>query len=481
MAEHDQVEVGNEVGALPLINNQSVERPSLQNEVAPEKTAEDYQAEPLFQQSLVLSKKLMGEGTPFNPALASLLYFTKMGELASKKGSSVFGSIAGAGVAPAAYLMQKEKEKAARDANVNKTAISLYTAASKDKKIGTPKTYEVKNVKNVTSLIGLINPATNKPWAIDDPIPLTPKQVSGMPTGSVLEAVKTDKPEIKENEFGELRFVSGPNKGELVFPTQAPAPVEAPVGAPVEAEVGAEVEAEVGAGPDPVPEGLVNGEPFVKEIITSPPLPTSTIPIPRLNKNDRSYSTKLRDDLSKQLKKLNDIERSYRNIKAFYKKKGAIGDYGLAVGFAKIIDPGSAAKEGEVRAVSTAGSIAAGFKEALLNALDGRGKMPPRLRSQIYNAALKLYNEEAERLAPVIASYKRLAESQLPQGAWPVVFPRGKFETDEAFVTVKGLEYPAPLKDLTTVKLQKMLQTAQEGDWTNDELDEIAAAIESRK
>mgnify|MGYP003663492703 FL=1 len=481
MAEHDQVEVGNEVGALPLINNQSVERPSLQNEVAPEKTAEDYQAEPLFQQSLVLSKKLMGEGTPFNPALASLLYFTKMGELASKKGSSVFGSIAGAGVAPAAYLMQKEKEKAARDANVNKTAISLYTAASKDKKIGTPKTYEVKNVKNVTSLIGLINPATNKPWAIDDPIPLTPKQVSGMPTGSVLEAVKTDKPEIKEDEFGDFKFVSGPNKGELVFPTQAPAPVEAPVGAPVEAEVGAEVEAEVGAGPDPVPEGLVNGEPFVKEIITSPPLPTSTIPIPRLNKNDRSYSTKLRDDLSKQLKKLNDIERSYRNIKAFYKKKGAIGDYGLAVGFAKIIDPGSAAKEGEVRAVSTAGSIAAGFKEALLNALDGRGKMPPRLRSQIYNAALKLYNEEAERLAPVIASYKRLAESQLPQGAWPVVFPRGKFETDEAFVTVKGLEYPAPLKDLTTVKLQKMLQTAQEGDWTNDELDEIAAAIESRK
>ena len=112
--------------------------------VAPEKTAEDYQADPLFQQSLVLSKKLMGEGTPFNPALASLLYFTKMGELASKKGSSVFGSIAGAGVAPAAYLMQKEKEKAARDANVNKTAISLYTAASKDKKPSSSKMYSSK-------------------------------------------------------------------------------------------------------------------------------------------------------------------------------------------------------------------------------------------------------------------------------------------------------------------------------------------------
>lgn len=84
-----------------------------------------------LKEAIAMAKELMPPATPFNPALASLLYFTKMGELASQKGSSVFGSIAGAGVAPAAYLMQKEKEKAARDANIGKTAASLATTLSK--------------------------------------------------------------------------------------------------------------------------------------------------------------------------------------------------------------------------------------------------------------------------------------------------------------------------------------------------------------
>ena len=84
-----------------------------------------------FKEAIAMAKELMPPATPFNPALASLLYFTKMGELASQKGSSVFGSIAGAGVAPAQYLLQKEKEKAARDANIGKTAASLATTLSK--------------------------------------------------------------------------------------------------------------------------------------------------------------------------------------------------------------------------------------------------------------------------------------------------------------------------------------------------------------
>ena len=93
-----------------------------------------------FQQAMALARKITPEATPFNPALASLLYFTKMGELASQKGSSVFGSIAGAGVAPAAYLMQKEKEKAARDAGLGKTAVSIM-GALKPKKAGKPTFY----------------------------------------------------------------------------------------------------------------------------------------------------------------------------------------------------------------------------------------------------------------------------------------------------------------------------------------------------
>jgi len=39
-----------------------------------------------FQQAIAMAKELMPPATPFNPALASLLYFTKMGEQPLRRG-----------------------------------------------------------------------------------------------------------------------------------------------------------------------------------------------------------------------------------------------------------------------------------------------------------------------------------------------------------------------------------------------------------
>ena len=78
--------------------------------------------------------------------VASLLYFSKMAELASQPGATALGAAGAAGTAPAAYLMQKEKEKAAREDKKSATVAALvpsiikaqtpkksFTTLSKDK------------------------------------------------------------------------------------------------------------------------------------------------------------------------------------------------------------------------------------------------------------------------------------------------------------------------------------------------------------
>ena len=57
--------------------------------------------------------------------VASLLYFSKMAELASQPGATALGAAGAAGTAPAAYLMQKEKEKAAREDKKSATIAAL--------------------------------------------------------------------------------------------------------------------------------------------------------------------------------------------------------------------------------------------------------------------------------------------------------------------------------------------------------------------
>jgi hypothetical protein len=86
-----------------------------------------------IKQITALAEQMLPKDKPFDPALASLLYFTKMGELASKPGATLFGSVAGAGVAPAQYLLQKEKEKAERESDIAKTTLTLAATLGKTK------------------------------------------------------------------------------------------------------------------------------------------------------------------------------------------------------------------------------------------------------------------------------------------------------------------------------------------------------------
>ena len=76
--------------------------------------------------------------------VASLLYFSKLAENASKPGATFLGAAGSAGTAPAAYLMQKEKEKADLETKKASLVASLVPSIIK---AGT-----TKNFKTLTDL-----------------------------------------------------------------------------------------------------------------------------------------------------------------------------------------------------------------------------------------------------------------------------------------------------------------------------------------
>jgi len=118
---------------------------------------------------------------------------------------------------------------------------------------------------------------------------------------------------------------------------------------------------------------------------------------------------KLRDDLRKDIGMFTDVEDSYQRILTLFENPGDVSDYALAVSFAKILDPGSAAKEGEVAAVQKSGAITKSMKQALINALNGEGALAPEMRINIASLSEQFYNNQVSKAVATIESYKNTA------------------------------------------------------------------------
>jgi hypothetical protein len=107
----DQVDAGafkNLVPPAPSIINQAEEK---EEKIETKKNLTDLSA---IDQAKVIAEGAYAGQTGSEPdwAVASLLYFSKMAEEASKPGATALGAAGAAATAPAAYLMQKEKQKA---------------------------------------------------------------------------------------------------------------------------------------------------------------------------------------------------------------------------------------------------------------------------------------------------------------------------------------------------------------------------------
>lgn len=157
-----------------------------------------------------------------------------------------------------------------------------------------------------------------------------------------------------------------------------------------------------------------------------------------LTESELGQVNTLRDDINKKLEIYTDIKRNYETITKFYDNKGAVSDQALATAFAKIIDPGSVAREGEVRVIAESGALSKALKQSLLNALTGTGKLQANVRNEIKNLAGHIYNQQVNEAQKVIDDYTDFLgkQSKKPHFAEAVLL---------------GIERPELIKDFVKV------------------------------
>jgi hypothetical protein len=168
------------------------------------------------------------------------------------------------------------------------------------------------------------------------------------------------------------------------------------------------------------PDGTVN-ELYAPEVQPDPlkeiELETKRIELERLRNPQAALSpdqltaiNTIRDDVRAELAPFEIVKQGYGNITTFYSNPNATSDYALAVAFAKILDPGSVAREGEVEAVRNAGARIPALGQALRNAVTGEGSLTPEVRQQIAELATQIYTERAGAAQTTLDSYTGLAK-----------------------------------------------------------------------
>lgn len=132
--------------------------------------------------------------------------------------------------------------------------------------------------------------------------------------------------------------------------------------------------------------------------------------IGNMNPEQIGLANTFRGEIDKKLENYYIARDGYQNMLEFRKNPGGVSDYALAVGFAKILDPGSVAREGEVSAVANSGSIGQSLKASVLNAITSNGRLPQQVRDDIMRLSENIYANQARKATEVINSYKPIAE-----------------------------------------------------------------------
>jgi hypothetical protein len=360
-----------------------------------------------------LVQQYVNEAVPLpkkaDPYVAALKFFIEMGKQASQPGATVLGSITGSMGAPVDYLeakaLERQKAEQARSALGLQIAPSLkppakgkadYIEAVIDGQSGLYTSAEIAKAKAEGKVVSIYEAPKSgsqnndlKPFGLIDPenlaeiqrvIPSASLDADGNILLTDAEAAMagvrpyigqkitpskdpTKEPKISDDGTGTLRYTANPpegkNIGDIVF------------------------------------EG---------------------VDITGFTQNELQLANSLRDDLTKQIEPFRDIRSAFSQIDGFYEEaqseNSPVSDYSLAVQYAKVIDPGTAAREGEVAAIATAGAMSSAFKAALTNALMGTGKLSPRMRASIYNNALRIYGTKLPGALATIERYKTQSNAQ---------------------------------------------------------------------
>jgi hypothetical protein len=355
-----------------------------------------------------LVQQYVNEAVPLpkkaDPYVAALKFFIEMGKQASQPGATVLGSITGSMGAPVDYLEAKALER--QKAEQARSALGLQIAPSLKPGVG-KVTYRPATAAELAQygaasgqmgsdgkfydLSKTASTAGNdlKPFAIIDPTKLADIQRI-VPTASVDVFGNVLLTDAESRQPGVRQYI-----GQKVTPDKDGA--------------GAAKYADDGTGTIRYTENPPAGKKIGDAVFGG-------IDLSGYTENQIKLGDQLRDDLTRALGDFNDINSSMKDINSFYTlattTANPISDYSLAVQYAKIIDPGTAAREGEVAAIASAGAMSSAFKAALTNALMGTGKLSPRMRASIYNNALRIYGTKLPGALATIERYKTQSNAQ---------------------------------------------------------------------
>jgi hypothetical protein len=360
-----------------------------------------------------LVQQYVNEAVPLpkkaDPYVAALKFFIEMGKQASQPGATVLGSITGSMGAPVDYLeakaLERQKAEQARSALGLQIAPSLkppakgkanYIEAVIDGQSGLYTSAEIEKAKAEGKVVSIYEAPKSgsqnndlKPFGIIDPENLA--EIQRVIPSASLDADGNILLTDAEAAMAGVR----PYIGQKITPSKDPAK---------EPKISDDGTGTLRYTANP-PEGKNIGD-----------IVFEGVDITGFTQNELQLANSLRDDLTKQIEPFRDIRSAFSQIDGFYEEaqseNSPVSDYSLAVQYAKVIDPGTAAREGEVAAIATAGAMSSAFKAALTNALMGTGKLSPRMRASIYNNALRIYGTKLPGALATIERYKTQSNAQ---------------------------------------------------------------------
>jgi hypothetical protein len=356
------------------------------------------------QRAIDLAGQLVPQYQEVNPWEVAFQYFAEMGRQASQPGATAFGAAVGSMQVPLDYLNAKKKEKRESDSARLQTALTLGPSLKPDAGKVTYRPATAAELAQYGAASGQMgsdgkfydlsktaSTAGNdlKPFAIIDPTKLADIQRI-VPTASVDVFGNVLLTDAESRQPGVRQYI-----GEKVTPDKDGAK--------------AAKYADDGTGVIRYTENPPEGKRIGDEVFAG-------IDISGFTTNDRIFAGELRDDLTRALGDFEDINSSMKDINSFYTlattTANPISDYSLAVQYAKIIDPGTAAREGEVAAIASAGSLTGAARAQIINAIFGNGKLSPKMRASIFNNSVKIYDSKLPGALSKIKRYKTVANTQ---------------------------------------------------------------------
>ena len=118
----------------------------------------------------------------------------------------------------------------------------------------------------------------------------------------------------------------------------------------------------------------------------------------------------LRKEFSKQLESFKEIDSKWQNIQRQFENPNPSNDLALIIDVAKMLDPGSVVREGEVRMQQASAGIVSKI-QSLVNSAKGEGSLSDKQRSELFGLARHRFQVAQKQAIQTRGEFERIAQA----------------------------------------------------------------------